>query len=127
MQTNRSQDDIVSAPEFGRIQIGYQGVHYVNLPFVNSALMAKSMIMQFNSDQNQAKSKAVQNSYIEFQRPYRRNWFLTSLASNEVYRVGSIKAVEKLWKSWGKVVEKLWKNCRKAVEKLWKSCGKGIQ
>ena len=73
MQTNRSQDDIVSAPEFGRIQIGYQGVHYVSLPFVNSALMAKNMTMQVNSDQSQAKSKVLQNNYIESHRRYQKN------------------------------------------------------
>ena len=73
MLTNSSQDDIVREQEFGRIQIGYQGVHYVSLPFVNSALMAKSMIMQVNSDQNQAKSKVLQSNYIEYRRRYQRN------------------------------------------------------
>ena len=73
MRTNRSQDDIGREQEYGRIQIGYQGVHYVNLPFVNSALMAKNMIMQVSSDQSQGKSKVLQNNYIESHRRYQRN------------------------------------------------------
>ena len=73
MQTNRFQDDIVREQEFGPTPIGSQGVHYVSLPFVNSALMAKNMIMQVNSDQNQAKSKVLQRNYIEYRRRYQRN------------------------------------------------------
>ena len=73
MRTNRSQDDIGKEQEFGRIQIGSRGVRYVSLPFVNSALMAKSMIMQVSSDQNQGKSKVLQNNYIESHRRYQRN------------------------------------------------------
>ena len=114
MQAKRFQDDIGREQEFGQILAGIQSVHYVNLPSVNCVLMGKNTTIQANNVQSQAKSKAVQNNYIESQRPYRRNWFLTSLASNEVYRVGSIKAVEKLWRSCEKAVEKLWKSCRKA-------------
>ena len=73
MQTNRSQDDIVREQEFGPTLIGSQGVHYVSLPFANSALMAKNMIMQVNKDQNQGKNKVLQNNYIEYHRRYQRN------------------------------------------------------
>ena len=73
MQTKRFQDDIGREQAFGRIQIGYQQKTYVSLPFANSALMAKNMTMQVNSDQSQAKSKAVQNNYIESHRRYQRN------------------------------------------------------
>ena len=96
MQTNRSRDDIGREQEFGQILAGIQFVRYVSLPFVNSALMEKNTITRVNSDQNQGKSKAVQNNYIASHRRYQRNYFITSLASNEVSRVGSIKAVEKL-------------------------------
>ena len=37
------------------------------------------------------------------------------------------KAVEKLWKNFGKAAGKLWKSCRKAAEKLWKSCAKAVE
>ena len=73
MLTNRSQADIGSAQVYGQTLAGIQSVHYVSLPFVNSALMAKSMIMQVNSDQNQAKSKVLQSNYIEYRRRYQRN------------------------------------------------------
>ena len=73
MQTNPSQDDIGREQEFGQILAGIQSVHYVSLLFVNFALMAKNMTMQVNSDQSQAKSKAVQNNYIESHRRYQKN------------------------------------------------------
>ena len=73
MQTNRFQDDIGREQEFGQIRAGIQSVHYVNLPSVNFVLMEQNTTIQANSDQSQAKSKVLQNNYIESHRRLQRN------------------------------------------------------
>ena len=73
MQTNRFQEDIGSERVYGQTLAGFQSVHYVNQPSVNFVLMEQSMTMQVNSDQNQAKSKVLQNNYMESHRRCQKN------------------------------------------------------